>query len=220
MKALIAGLVGLMLVNGVVSAAEMGRQVIGADKAAAPTSSGPVVVKNYTGLSEGEGGLEFGVDWVSASWDVGDNSYSDATWSPSVALSYGVTDFLDIRIDARVMHLEDDAKDDKVDPTLDVIRVGVGARGWLNLSGDLYGYGGLLLGYYGFDGDDLDSTEGTIGGAIDAGVAYLINERAYIRGGLQYDQTLADASGKSKTGEDVDLSVSAVGFGVGVGMRF
>ncbi len=223
MKALCIGLAGVMMLSGTVWGAEMGRQVVGGAerKADVPRGGGVPVTKNYTSLGAGESGLELSIDWVSAEWSVGSHDYSESTWAPSVALSYGATDYVDIRADFRAMSLEADAKKDAPDPSLDIWRIGVGVRGWLNLSGDLYGYAGGLLGYYGFSGDALDSIEGTVGGALDAGIAYLLNERTYVRAGLQYEQTLSDASGKLKDGgESEDLSVSAIGFGVGAGIRF
>ena len=221
MKALWIGVAGMVVLGGTTFGAEMGRQVVGgAGKPVSVAQSGPVeVVKNYSGMAEGGVGLEVGVDWMAANWKVGSEDYSDSTWAPSVALSYGVADHFDIRLDARFMGLESEANEGKTDPALDVFRLGVGARGWLNLTGDLYGYIGILLGYYGFSGDALNSAEGTLGGAVDGGVAYLVNERVYVRAGLEYEQTMADAS--AKDGEKtVDLSVQAVGFGIGAGIRF
>lgn len=224
MKSAIHGvLMGVALAQGIAFGAELGRQPVNMGQAPTVVQAEPVaIVKNYSGMSQGGLGIEAGVDWVAPSWKVGPDSYSDNGWAPSVVAFYGIGKNFDLKADLRYFSMDAEPDAGKTDPALDVMRMGIGLRGWGELSGDAYGYAGLALAYYAFDGDAVDSAKGTLGGSIECGLAYLINEFSYVRMGLLYEQTLADAAGKtdSGSGDKLDVSMRAIGVGLGVGVRF
>lgn len=200
----VAGILLVPLV-AVVEAAEMGRQAV--------RGGGVPVEEAYRGaLTESGTGFEASLDWSAMEWDIGDESYSDSTFVPGLALSYGLGQWADIRFTTRYAAPSDEAD-------LDVWRLGVGSRAWLPLGGDVVPYAGLGLNYYIFDSDDAGDIEGTIGLSAEAGVAFLLGEFSAIRAGIQLETTVQD--GEATVGdEDVDVSLSAFSFGIGYVLLF
>lgn len=196
-------------------AAELGRRPI---KMTGPRGgSQPGVVIAYGDImSEGSMGLELDLLWNSADWEVGStNKYDDTPWGPRVSLFYGVSDSVDIRVCAKYLSLKDDTGE------LDALRIGVGAKAWLSSESDFTPYLGLLINYYNFvDGKvsntDISSIDGTFGGSLEAGVAYLLADTFLVRVGLQGETLFGDAD----AGPAGDISFSALSFGVGATVLF
>lgn len=191
-----------------VHAADMGRQAVGKDAGSVP------VVQDYRGaMTETGPGLEASLDWSMVDWDAGDASFSDSVFVPGVAFSYGLGQWADIRFTARYATLDDGAGD------LDLLRLGVGSRLWIDLESDVVPYAGLGLNYYLLDSDAADDVDGTIGLSAEAGVAYLLGEFTALRAGIQLESTLQDA--EAEVGDEtVDVSLSAFSFGLGLQLLF
>ena len=192
-------------------AADMGRQPIGPSGTAAVR---PGQVQNGYSASIGDmgPGIEAAVDWSSVNWKVAGNANHDSAWSPDVSFFYGISPYLDLRLNAKYMSLKD--QDD-----MDVFRFGVGARAWLPTQWEVLPYAGVGLNYYRPSGSGLGSPEGALGISGEAGVAYLISERAAVRFGLQAEATVADAKA-TINGQKENISLSAAGLGVGIIVAF
>ena len=189
-------------------AAEMGRVPVrqGAREEAIPT------VKDYAGaMSEGGPGLNVMMAWNSLDFEIGDEEYSDESWSPQASFTYGIGSMFDLR--ATVKYMEGSEKG--VD--LSAIRLGVGARGWIKLKSDFQPYFGGHLNYYLLDIEQGSGNDGMFGVEGEAGLAYLINEFWAVHLGLFYETSVSDGSTTiADAEEDVKLSAFGVGFGFNV----
>lgn len=205
--------VACLLCASMVSAAELGRQSFGKDSATKNYEDNWLSRKSSEELGMG---LEFGVDYTAAEWDVGDESYDTSTPSFQATYFYAVNPVADIRATAKFMNLDDERNAEGMEPDVRVIRLGVGTRLWFGQTTDLHPYAGATVNYYAMNGEDIDSIKGGLGLAAEAGVAYVVNDAFAVRAGLQAETTVLDAEGDVGDGESADISLSAVGFGVGV----
>lgn len=168
-------------------------------------------------------GLDLGLGWSALSWDVGPRGYSDSVWSPEVSLFYGLDERFDIRATLKVFSADDEK--DGVDGGMDAVRIGIGMRAWFATQSDFVPYVSASLNHYLISMDEASGEEGMFGLSAEAGVAYAFNEWTAVRLGLQGEFTLMDgtaevASSDGSGVEEEDVSLSAVGFGIGVSVLF
>ena len=209
-----AWILGIVLCAGLGFGAEMGRQPVQQGTAIGRTSPVDAQATYRDIMAEGAIGAEADLHWNSVSWDVGSQSYSAAAWTPQVALFYGINRFCDVRATAKFMSVDDDGAE------LSAVRAGVGPKFWFSTGTDFLPYASVLLNYYTFSSDDVDDVEGTFGLSGEAGIAYLASDSFLVRVGVTAETLLGDASATDILGQSADVSVSALGFGLGLTFLF
>jgi len=195
---------GALLLPTGARAADMGRM---------PVGDGTPTVENHAGTVPGLG-IEAAVEWNAVQYKIGKDDNRDQTICPSLALSYNVNDALDLRLTGRWMSAQDETD-------LDSIRMGIGARFRFRMDSDFIPYVGVGLNYYTLSLEDASDEEGMLGLSLEAGVAWMANDYLSVRLGAQAETSLLDGEARPQGGgEAEDVSIQAIGLGLGVAMQF
>jgi len=196
------------------SAAELGRRPLNQD-AGSGRMGHPQATETYQYvMAEGVVGVEVNLLWDAADFDVGPVSADDKVWSPEVGLFYGVSDRCDIRLCVKMMSLNDEGTD------LDALRIGIGTKLWATTGSDFIPYLGVLVNYYDLDSDAARGVDGTFGLSGEAGVGYLMTDAFLVRVGISGETFFGDADATDTDGDPIDVSLSSIGFGIGVTYLF
>lgn len=166
-----------------------------------------------------EGRLEFN----SYSWDLGDDSFRHLAVAPQIVGSHSITDQIELRLGLMVAHLSDDDIDTgdgiMMDPSLTLVRPGIGARFWGNRQTLFPFYADIQINYFLLSGDDvsIQSSPASLSGG--AGICYAFEEGIELLVGLTLETSFKD--GKTRfNGVDRDLSLHSIGFGLGLRYMF
>jgi len=217
---IVCGVLSVLSLGPLAGAAELGRQ---------PVDASTPVEQNYTQewFTRSDDplgvGLEIGLSMNKYSWDIADESFSDAAGAFDAAVLYAVSRQFDIRAAIRYFQTDDEATDvfgsGLLEPDIKVFRFGAGGRFWIPTAMKLYPFATGLINYYGLDGKDLEDIDAGFGASLEAGAAYQMTDAVMVRLSASGETLFTDCQAKLG-GTVTDVSFNTVGVGLGVVMLF
>lgn len=174
-------------------------------------------------------GMMVNIGWAFVNWDVGPADGSDNVFVPSVSLYYKVTDAVDVN--ASLLYASGKDTDEELgDTSATLIRLGLGARYWLDTGTRFIPYVGGGIAFAMLDGDTdrtrVDdevvgarvSVDNVPGGYLEGGASFMLADQLHFTAGLSWDfQFTSDAT---INGRDEDFSVRVLSLNIGVKWAF